>query len=465
MSENNATMTPREIVQELDRHIVGQNAAKRAVAIALRNRWRRMQLADDLRNEVMPKNILMIGPTGVGKTEIARRLATLANAPFVKVEATRFTEVGYVGKDVEQIVRDLADTAVKQFREQAKHRVRAKAEERAEERILDALLPRRQPPTGGFGFGAQTTTVDIGAEPGDAASLDKDGETRAKFRKMLRKGELDEREIELEVSMNVGVDIMTPPGMEEMGQQLRQMFSNLGGAKTHARKLAIKAARAQLIEEEAGKLVNEDDVRAAAIEACEQNGIVFIDEIDKVAKRGDNVGGGDVSREGVQRDLLPLVEGSNVSTKYGTVKTDHILFIASGAFHLAKPSDLIPELQGRFPIRVELGALSKDDFVRILTEPKAALSKQYVELMRTEGVDLSFTDDAIERLAEIAAQVNERQENIGARRLHTVLERLLDVLSFEAPDRDGQKVVIDRAYVDAHLGELVQDPDLSRYIL
>lgn len=461
MSENNATMTPREIVQELDRHIVGQHNAKRAVAIALRNRWRRMQLADDLRNEVMPKNILMIGPTGVGKTEIARRLATLANAPFVKVEATRFTEVGYVGKDVEQIIRDLADTAVKQFREQAKHRVRAKAEERAEERILDALLPKRQTaPTGGFGFGAQTTTVDIGAEPGDA-----DNETRAKFRKMLRKGELDEREIELEVSMNVGVDIMTPPGMEEMGQQLRQMFSNLGGAKTHTRKLAIKAARVQLIEEEAAKLVNEDDVRAAAIEACEQNGIVFIDEIDKVAKRGDNVGGGDVSREGVQRDLLPLVEGSNVSTKYGTVKTDHILFIASGAFHLAKPSDLIPELQGRFPIRVELGALSKDDFVRILTEPKAALSKQYVELMRTEGVDLSFTDDAIERLAEIAAQVNERQENIGARRLHTVLERLLDTLSYEAPDRGGQKVVIDRAYVDAHLGELVQDPDLSRYIL
>ncbi|MFT4255382.1 MAG: ATP-dependent protease ATPase subunit HslU [Pseudoxanthomonas sp.] len=461
MSEaNNATMTPREIVQELDRHIVGQNAAKRAVAIALRNRWRRMQLPAELRNEVMPKNILMIGPTGVGKTEIARRLATLANAPFVKVEATRFTEVGYVGKDVEQIVRDLADTAVKLYREQAKQRVRAKAEEMAEERILDALLPKRQSVPSGFGFGAPTTTVDIGAEPGSG-----DSDTRAKFRRMLRKGELDEREIELELSVNVGVDIMTPPGMEEMGQQLRQMFSNLGGGKTQTRTATIKAARPQLIEEEAARLVNEDDIRAAAIEACEQNGIVFIDEIDKVAKRGDHVGGGDVSREGVQRDLLPLVEGSNVSTKYGTVKTDHVLFIASGAFHLAKPSDLIPELQGRFPIRVELGALSKDDFVRILTEPKAALTKQYVELLKTEGVELTFTGDAVERLAEIAAQVNERQENIGARRLHTVLERLLDTLSFEAPDRDGQQIAIDRAYVDAHLGELVQDPDLSRYIL
>ncbi|WP_411833897.1 ATP-dependent protease ATPase subunit HslU [Pseudoxanthomonas mexicana] len=454
-------MTPREIVQELDRHIVGQQAAKRAVAIALRNRWRRMQLGDELRNEVMPKNILLIGPTGVGKTEIARRLATLANAPFVKVEATRFTEVGYVGKDVEQIVRDLADTAVKLYREQAKVRVRTQAEERAEDRILDALLPRREASGGGFGFGAGgTTTVDIGAEPSSRES-----ETRQKLRRQLRAGELDDREIELELSANVGVDIMTPPGMEEMGQQLRQMFSNLGGGKTHKRTVTIKAARPQLIEEEAGKLVNEDDIRAAAIEACEQHGIVFIDEIDKVAKRGDNVGGGDVSREGVQRDLLPLVEGSNVSTKYGTVKTDHILFIASGAFHLAKPSDLIPELQGRFPIRVELSALSKQDFIRILTEPRAALTRQYVELMKTEGVALNFADDAVDRLAEIAAQVNERQENIGARRLHTVLERLLDTLSFEAPDRDGQAVVIDRAYVDRHLGELVQDPDLSRYIL
>ncbi len=461
MSEANTTMTPREIVQELDRHIVGQQAAKRAVAIALRNRWRRMQLGDELRNEVMPKNILLIGPTGVGKTEIARRLATLANAPFVKVEATRFTEVGYVGKDVEQIVRDLADTAVKLYREQAKVRVRTQAEERAEDRILDALLPRREASGGGFGFGAGgTTTVDIGAEPSSRES-----ETRQKLRRQLRAGELDDREIELELSANVGVDIMTPPGMEEMGQQLRQMFSNLGGGKTHKRTVTIKAARPQLIEEEAGKLVNEDDIRAAAIEACEQHGIVFIDEIDKVAKRGDNVGGGDVSREGVQRDLLPLVEGSNVSTKYGTVKTDHILFIASGAFHLAKPSDLIPELQGRFPIRVELSALSKQDFIRILTEPRAALTRQYVELMKTEGVALNFADDAVDRLAEIAAQVNERQENIGARRLHTVLERLLDTLSFEAPDRDGQAVVIDRAYVDRHLGELVQDPDLSRYIL
>jgi ATP-dependent HslUV protease ATP-binding subunit HslU len=458
-----STMTPREIVQELDRHIVGQQAAKRAVAIALRNRWRRMQLDDGLRNEVMPKNILLIGPTGVGKTEIARRLATLANAPFVKVEATRFTEVGYVGKDVEQIVRDLADTAVKMYREQAKARMRTQAEERAEDRILDALLPRRDAAGGnGFGFGAaaNTTTVDIGA---DASS--RESETRQKLRRQLRNGDLDDREIELELAANVGVDIMTPPGMEEMGQQLRQMFSNLGGAKTHKRTVTIKAARPQLVEEEAAKLVNEDDIRAAAIEACEQHGIVFIDEIDKVAKRSGNMSGADVSREGVQRDLLPLVEGSNVSTKYGTVKTDHILFIASGAFHLAKPSDLIPELQGRFPIRVELSALSKEDFIRILTEPKAALTRQYVELMKTEGVALRFTDDAVDRLAEIAALVNERQENIGARRLHTVLERLLDTLSYEAPDRDGQSIIIDRAYVDGHLGELVQDPDLSRYIL
>ncbi|MGA6182300.1 ATP-dependent protease ATPase subunit HslU [Stenotrophomonas sp. NPDC077421] len=451
---SSATMTPREIVQELDRHIVGQHDAKRAVAIALRNRWRRMQLPVELRNEVMPKNILMIGPTGVGKTEIARRLATLANAPFVKVEATRFTEVGYVGKDVEQIIRDLADTAVKLYREQAKVRVRNQAEERAEDRILDALLPRRST---GIGFDAEAARNEPSAQ---------DNETRIKFRRMLRNGELDEREIELEVSANVGVDIMTPPGMEEMGQQLRQMFSSMGGAKAQKRTLSIKAARPLLIEEEAGKLVNEDDIRSAAIEACEQHGIVFIDEIDKVAKRGEaGASGGDVSREGVQRDLLPLVEGSNVSTKYGTVKTDHILFIASGAFHLAKPSDLIPELQGRFPIRVELGALSKNDFVRILTEPKAALTKQYEALLLTEGVSVAFTADAVDRLAEIAFQVNERQENIGARRLHTVLERLLDSLSYEAPDRDGETISIDHAYVDAHLGELVQDPDLSRYIL
>ncbi|HZF97654.1 MAG TPA: ATP-dependent protease ATPase subunit HslU [Pseudoxanthomonas sp.] len=446
-------MTPQEIVSELDRHIVGQGGAKRAVAIALRNRWRRQQVEETMRGEITPKNILMIGPTGVGKTEIARRLATLANAPFVKVEATRFTEIGYVGKDVEQIIRDLADTAVKLYREQAKARVRTQAEERAEDRILDALLPRRSV---GIGFDADAAR----SEPSAA-----DSDTRLKLRRRLRDGALDDREIELELSANVSMDIMTPPGMEEMGQQLRQMFSSLGGAKSHKRTVTIRAARPQLVEEEAGKLVNEDDVRAAAIEACEQNGIVFIDEIDKVAKRGENVGGGDVSREGVQRDLLPLVEGSNVSTKYGTVKTDHILFIASGAFHLAKPSDLIPELQGRFPIRVELSALSKQDFVRILTEPKAALTTQYVELLKTEGVSLDFTADAVDRLAEIAAQVNERQENIGARRLHTVLERLLDSLSFEAPDRDGQTLSIDRAYVDSHLGELVEDPDLSRYIL
>ncbi|ACB92179.1 ATP-dependent protease ATPase subunit HslU [Xylella fastidiosa subsp. morus] len=450
-----STMTPREIVQELDRHIVGQQAAKRSVAIALRNRWRRMQLPEELRNEVMPKNILMIGPTGVGKTEIARRLATLANAPFVKVEATRFTEVGYVGKDVEQIGRDLVDTAVKMYREQAKVRVRTQAEEYAEERILDALLPRRSV---GIGFDADADAIR--QEPSAHES-----ETRAKFRRMLRSGELEEREIELDVAVNVSMDIMTPPGMEEMGQQLRQMFSNIGGGKSQKRKLAIKAARPLLIEEEAAKLVNEDEIRAAAIEACEQNGIVFIDEIDKVVKRGDTVGGGDVSREGVQRDLLPLVEGSNVSTKYGTIRTNHILFIASGAFHLTKPSDLIPELQGRFPIRVELDALSKADFIRILTEPKAALTKQYQELLKTEGVSLDFTEDAIDRIAEIAYLVNERQENIGARRLHTVLERLLETLSYESPDRDGESVTVDADYVNAHLGELVKDPDLSRYIL
>src|SRR5690625_3593146 len=458
-------LTPRVVVNELDRYNIGQHDAKRAVAVALRSRWRRMQLDESMRNEITPKNILMIGPTGVGKTEIARRLATLANAPFVKVEATRFTEVGYVGQDVEQIIRDLADTAVKMFRQQAKQRVRTRAEEMAEDRSLDALLPRRETTqqAPGFRFGArpESATVDIGAEPSSQES-----DTRRKLRQRLRAGELDEREIELDLAMGGGgVDIMTPPGMEEMGQQLRQMFSSLGGGKTQKRKMTIRTARPLLIEEEAGKLVNEDEVREAAIEAAEQHGIVFLDEIDKVARRSEGgVSGADVSREGVQRDLLPLVEGSTVSTKYGPVKTDHILFIASGAFHMAKPSDLVPELQGRFPIRVELNALTKDDFVRILTEPRAALTTQYVELLKTEGVELEFTDDAIERLAEIAAQVNEKQENIGARRLHTVLERLLDNLSYEAPDKTG-KVFIDRAYVDGQLGELVADQDLSSYIL
>ncbi|HET6603882.1 MAG TPA: ATP-dependent protease ATPase subunit HslU [Xanthomonadaceae bacterium] len=440
-------LTPREIVNELDKYIIGQNAAKRAVAIALRNRWRRMQLEPVLREEVMPKNILMIGPTGVGKTEIARRLAALANAPFVKVEATRFTEVGYVGKDVEQIIRDLADAAVKLHREQAKARVRSQAQERAEERLLDALLPRRRGP----GYPIEN------GEEGET-------QTRQKMRRRLRAGELDASEVELELSQNVGVDIMAPPGMEEMGQQLRQMFSSLAGSRTQKRTLTVKAARPVLEEEEAGRLVNEEEIRAQAIESCEQHGIVFIDEIDKVARRGEYAGA-EVSREGVQRDLLPLVEGSTVSTKYGVVRTDHILFIASGAFHLTKPSDLIPEMQGRFPIRVELSALGRDEFRRILTEPDNALTLQYVALMHTEGLALEFTDAGVDRLAEIAAQVNERQENIGARRLHTVLERLLDTVSYEAPDRSGDRVVIDAAYVDRQLAGLLQDEDLTRYIL
>ncbi|MDZ4811342.1 MAG: ATP-dependent protease ATPase subunit HslU [Pseudomonadota bacterium] len=442
-------LTPRQIVQELDKHIIGQDQAKRAVAIALRNRWRRMQLDPEMRNEVTPKNILMIGPTGVGKTEIARRLAQLANAPFVKVEATKFTEVGYVGKDVETIVRDLMDHAVKRVREQAKLRVRTQAEANAEERVLDALLPRTQ--------GVRVW----GEEP---KLSDEDSRTREKFRVMLREGKLDEREIELDFSLNTGVEIMAPPGMEEMSQQLKQMFSSLGGQKSQKRKLTVKQALPQLLEDEAGKLLNEDEVRAEALEAAEQRGIVFIDEIDKVCQRSD-WGGAGVSREGVQRDLLPLVEGSTVSTRHGPVKTDHVLFIASGAFHVAKPSDLIPELQGRFPIRVELQALNVEDFKRILAEPQAALTKQYAALLRTEGVNIRFDTSGIERLAEIACALNESQENIGARRLSTVLERLLEKVSFDADERGGEELLINRAQVDLELGEVAGNPDLSRYIL
>ena len=445
-------MTPREIVHELDRHIIGQNNAKRAVAIALRNRWRRMQLDADLRDEVTPKNILMIGPTGVGKTEIARRLAKLANAPFIKVEATKFTEVGYVGKDVESIIRDLVETGVKMLREQEMEKVSLRAEEAAEERILDALLPPARP---------ATTSWDTTEEP-----KQEDSGTRQIFRKKLREGQLDDKEIEIDIAQapNVGVEIMAPPGMEEMTSQLQNMFSNMGGDKKTKRKLKIADAKKQLRDEEAANLLNMDEVKAKAVDLVEQNGIVFLDEIDKVAKRQESGSGGDVSREGVQRDLLPLIEGCTVSTKYGMIKPDHILFVASGALHLSKPSDLIPELQGRLPIRVELEALTPEDFERILTEPSASLTQQYVALMETEGLTISFADDAIKRLAHIAFEVNESTENIGARRLHTIMERLLEKISFDATDM-SDAVVIDADYVNAQLGNLVQDQDLSQFIL
>jgi ATP-dependent HslUV protease ATP-binding subunit HslU len=438
-----STMTPREIVQELDKHIVGQSDAKRAVAIALRNRWRRQQVDEHLRNEITPKNILMIGPTGVGKTEISRRLAKLANAPFIKVEATKFTEVGYVGRDVESIVRDLVDASIKQTRESEMEKVRHRAEDAAEEKILDVML-----------------------RPAQGGSDDQDSNTRQKFRKMLREKKLDDKEIEIELSQTpMGVEIMAPPGMEDMTEQLQGMFQNLGREKKQTRKVKVAEALQLLTDEEAATLVNEDELKQQAVHNVEQNGIVFLDEIDKVTRRSDTQGSADVSREGVQRDLLPLVEGCTVSTKYGMVKTDHILFIASGAFHMTKPSDLIPELQGRLPIRVELRALSVEDFERILTEPDASLTQQYKALLATEEVTLTFTDDGIKKIAEVAWQVNETTENIGARRLHTVLERLLDDASFEASDSAGQTVEVDAEYVSRYLSELSQNEDLSRYIL
>ncbi|MCF6225846.1 MAG: ATP-dependent protease ATPase subunit HslU [Xanthomonadales bacterium] len=448
-----SSMTPREIVQELDKHIIGQSDAKRAVAIALRNRWRRMQLPLELRDEITPKNILMIGPTGVGKTEIARRLAKLANAPFIKVEATKFTEVGYVGKDVESIIRDLVDSAIKMAREQAMAAVRSRAEDAATDRLLDILLPKPK----NIGFANEP-------ESSDDRNDDRSSDTRKKFRKKLLDGDLDEREIEFDVASQMGVDIMTPPGMEEMASQLQGMFQNMATSRSQTRKMKISEARPILIEDEAAKLINDEEIKLQALENTEQNAIVFIDELDKVTKRAET-GGGDISREGVQRDLLPLVEGCTVSTRYGMIKTDHILFIASGAFHLSKPSDLIPELQGRLPIRVELHALGVKEFTRILTEPDASLTEQYHALMGTEGVALEFIDDGVQRIAEIAYQVNETTENIGARRLHTVMERLLDNVSYDAPERDGEKIKIDAAYVDQHLNDLAADEDLSRYIL
>ncbi len=445
-----SSMTPREIVQELDKHIIGQADAKRAVAIALRNRWRRMQVDEELRNEITPKNILMIGPTGVGKTEIARRLAALANAPFIKVEATKFTEVGYVGKDVESIIRDLADFAYNMTRTAAMKRVRSRADLDAEERILDALLPKRK-----------TTGFANSPEEPDSSSA-----TRDKLRKRLRDGDLDDKEIEIEVSTNMGVEIMAPPGMEEMTSQLQGMFQNMAGSKKNSRKMTVANAMPLLIDEAAANLINDEEIKQQALNSAEQNGIVFIDEIDKISRQSEyGATGGGISREGVQRDLLPLVEGSTVSTKYGIIKTDHILFIASGAFHLAKPSDLIPELQGRLPIRVELRALVAEDFKRILVEPDYSLTQQYTALMGTEGLTLTFDDSGVERLAEVAFAVNDRTENIGARRLHTVMERLLDTISFEAPDKSGETLNIDAAYVDGHLNALVEDEDLSRYIL
>ena len=441
-------MTPREIVQELDKHIVGQAAAKRAVAIALRNRWRRMQVDAHLRPEITPKNILMIGPTGVGKTEIARRLAKLANAPFLKVEATKFTEVGYVGRDVDSIIRDLADMAIKMLRTEAMEKVKTRAEDAAEDRVLDALLP----PAREVGFGAGETRAQ-------------DGAARQAFRKKLREGSLDEQEIEIEVSgPNLGVEIMAPPGMEDLTSQLQGMFQNMGARRPRRRKLKIREAMKLLTEEEAARLINDEDLKAQAIERVEQHGIVFLDEIDKIAGRSETRGP-DVSREGVQRDLLPLVEGSTVTTKHGMVKTDHILFIASGAFHLSKPSDLIPELQGRLPIRVELDALTVEDFVHILTDTDASLTEQYSALLATEGVTLRFTPEGVRRIAEVAFQVNEKTENIGARRLHTVMERLLEALSYDAADKSGQSITVDAGYVDEHVAKLAGDEDLARYIL